>query len=49
MAKGDGKFWVATVEKASKQIVNAINAKREIVYVSKRWKLIAIMFQLMHR
>lgn len=44
MAKGDGKFWVATKEKAAKQIVNAINVKREIVYVSKRWKLIAILF-----
>jgi short-subunit dehydrogenase len=47
MAKGDGKFWVATVEKASKQIVNAINAKRDIVYVSKRWKLIAILFRIL--
>ena len=45
MAKGDGKFWVATTEKAGKQIVKAINAKREIVYVSKRWKLIAILFK----
>jgi len=47
MAKGDGKFWVATTEKASKQIVNAINAKRDIVYVSKRWKLIAILFRIL--
>jgi len=47
MAKGDGKFWVATVEKASKQIIKAIKAKREIVYVSKRWKLIAILFRIL--
>jgi short-subunit dehydrogenase len=47
MAKGDGKFWVATTEKASKQIVNAINAKRDIVYVSKRWKLIAILLKIL--
>jgi short-subunit dehydrogenase len=47
MAKGDGKFWVATTEKAGKQIVKAINAKREIVYVSKRWKLIAILFKIL--
>jgi short-subunit dehydrogenase len=47
MAKGDGKFWVATVEKAGKQIVKAINAKRDIVYVSKRWKLIAILLKIL--
>jgi short-subunit dehydrogenase len=41
MAKGEGLFWVATVEKASKQIYNAILKKKKIVYVTKRWALIA--------
>ena len=41
MAKGEGLFWVATVEKASKQIYNAILKKRKIVYVTKRWRIIA--------
>jgi short-subunit dehydrogenase len=41
MAKGDGLFWVASVEKAANQIYKAIVKKREIVYVSKRWRLIA--------
>ena len=41
MAKGEGLFWVATVEKASKQIYNAILKKRKIVYVTKRWGIIA--------
>ena len=41
MAKGEGLFWVATVQKASKQIYNAILKKRKIVYVTKRWGIIA--------
>jgi len=49
MAKGDGKFWVATVEKAGKQIIKSIKAKRKVAYVTKRWRLIAIAFQFMNR
>ncbi len=46
MAKGDGLFWVAPVEKASKQIYRAIKQKKQVVYVSKRWKLIGILLKL---
>jgi len=49
MAKGDGKFWVATVEKAGTQIFKAINAKRKVVYVTKRWRLIAIVLRIINR
>lgn len=41
MAKGEGLFWVAPVEKASQQIFRAIKRKKEIVYVTKRWRLMA--------
>ena len=41
MAKGEGLFWVSPVEKASKQIYNAILNKKKIVYVTKRWRIIA--------
>jgi short-subunit dehydrogenase len=41
MAKGEGQFWVAPVEKASRQIFSAIQNKRTVVYVSKRWRLLA--------
>jgi len=39
MAKGEGQFWVATKEKAAKQIFNLIKRKRDIGYVTKRWRL----------
>jgi short-subunit dehydrogenase len=45
MAKGEGLFWVAPVEKAAKQIFNAIRLKKEKVYVTKRWTLIALFFK----
>ena len=37
MALGDGLFWVAPVEKAAKQIFTAIQRKKKVVYISKRW------------
>lgn len=45
MAKGEGLFWVASVEKASKQILNAIKAKKKIVYVTKRWRCLAAILK----
>lgn len=46
MAKGEGLFWVASVEKASKQINNAIIKKKKIVYVTKRWGIIASILKI---
>jgi short-subunit dehydrogenase len=47
MAKGDNVFWVSSVEKASKQIVKAIINKRKIVYITRRWRMIAMIMRLM--
>ena len=47
MAKGDGKFWVAPVKKAALQIRRAIEMKKGIVYVSKRWQFIAILLKIL--
>ena len=49
MAKGEGQFWVASVDKASRQILNAIKNKRKIVYITKRWRLIAVLLKLLPR
>ncbi|MGY6647518.1 SDR family NAD(P)-dependent oxidoreductase [Wenyingzhuangia sp. IMCC45574] len=46
MAKGDGLFWVASVDKASSQILKAIKRRKRKVYVTKRWKLIAYIMKL---
>lgn len=41
MAKSDKLFWVVPVEKASRQIMKAIENRRRKVYISRRWWLIA--------
>lgn len=46
MAKG-ATFWVSSVEKAARQIYKAIDQKKKCVYVSRRWKLIAWIIQLL--
>jgi len=46
MAKGEGLFWVANKEKAGKQIFEIIRRKKQIGYVTKRWKLIAIILSI---
>ncbi len=47
MAKGDGLFWVALVEKAAQQILDAIKRKKNIVYITKRWRLIGYILKLL--
>lgn len=46
MAKGDGLFWVAPVEKAAQQILTAIKEKKEVVYVSRRWRVIGTLLKI---
>lgn len=47
MAKGEGQFWVAPPEKAAKQILTAIKRKKDSVYITKRWRLIAIIVKIL--
>lgn len=46
MAKGNGRFWVASPQKAAVQIIGAIERKKRVAYITKRWWLVA---QLMKR
>jgi short-subunit dehydrogenase len=45
MAKGDRLFWVASPEKAATQIYRAIRLKKRKAYVTKRWRLFAILLK----
>ena len=47
MAKGEGRFWEASVDKAAKQCVRHIKAKRDVAYVTKRWRFIAYLLMWM--
>jgi short-subunit dehydrogenase len=46
MAKGEGLFWVAPVQKAAEQIFEAIKEKKQVLYITKRWKLIALLLRI---
>jgi short-subunit dehydrogenase len=47
MAKGEGLFWVAPVQKAAEQIFEAIKQKKKMVYITKRWRLIGFLLRIM--
>lgn len=47
MAKGEGLFWVASPEKAAKQILSAIQRKKRVAYVTRRWALIAWLLKIL--
>ena len=47
MVAGDNLFWVAPVEKASTQIFRAIENKRSVVYITRRWRLVAFVLRML--
>lgn len=47
MAKGNGRFWIASPEKAAKQIIKAIEKKKQVAYITKRWWLIAQLLKIL--
>lgn len=40
MTKGNGLFWVMPLEKVSKQIIRAIDTKKKLCIVTKRWRIL---------
>lgn len=46
MSTGKRQFWVATKEKAARQIFGIIKKRKDVGYVTKRWQIIAIIMQL---
>ena len=44
-----GQFWVVPLPKAGKQIFQGIESKRFRIYVSKRWRLIAVLMRMVPR
>lgn len=47
MAKSPAKFWVAPPAKAARQIYSALNKKKKIAYITKRWLLFAYVMKLL--
>lgn len=47
MAKGEGKFWVASPQVAARQIYSAILRRRRHAYVTRRWRLMAWLIRML--
>jgi short-subunit dehydrogenase len=47
MAQGNGRFWVATPQKAARQIVKAIGKRKRTAYITKRWWLVGQVMKLL--
>jgi short-subunit dehydrogenase len=47
MAKGEGLFWVAPVDKAARQIYAAIQQKKKVAYVTRRWRIVAGLLKIL--
>ena len=45
MAKGEGLFWVSPVEKACRQIVRAIERRKRVAYITRRWRVAAWIYR----
>jgi len=39
-------FWMASAEKAAKQIYVAIKLKKKKAYITKRWRLVAFVLKI---
>lgn len=44
MAGGD--FWMSSVEKAARQIYQGVHQQKRVIYVSRRWGLVAAILKL---
>lgn len=47
MAKGHKQFWVVPKEKAAEQIINAVERKKRIAYISRRWWMVAQIMKIL--
>lgn len=47
MAKGNGRFWTSSIEKAAKQFIDAIEKKKRLAYITRRWWLVAQLMKWM--
>lgn len=41
-----GRFWVASTQKATTQIIGAIEKKKRVAYITRRWWLVAQLLKL---
>lgn len=46
MGNGEGAFWQCSAERAAKQIITSVHKGKEVIYVTKRWVLVAKLLKI---
>jgi short-subunit dehydrogenase len=46
LAKANKRFWMALPQKAASRIIEAIEKKKRVAYITKRWWLIAVLLRI---
>lgn len=49
MAQGDNIFWVASPETAARQIFHILKKRKKVAYVTRRWRLAALILKIIPR
>lgn len=44
-AKSPARFWVSSVPKAARQIYRGLHKRQKIVYISRRWRIVAWLYR----
>ncbi len=47
MGQSKQRFWVSSADKAAKQIIVAIEKKKKLAYITRRWRLIAWLMKIL--
>jgi len=47
MAKGNGQFWIIPKEKAAEEIIRAVEKKKRVAYITRRWWLVAQIMRML--
>lgn len=47
MAKSKKIFWASSPQVAARQIIEAVEQKKKLIYVTRRWRIIAWIFKLL--
>ncbi|WP_262249438.1 SDR family NAD(P)-dependent oxidoreductase [Parapedobacter soli] len=47
VAKSPIRFWIVPVAKAARQIYSGLEARRDVVYISRRWRIVGWLYRLL--
>lgn len=49
MMKGEGHFWISEPYRAAELVVESVNFRRKVCYVSRRWAIVGMLLKILPR